>query len=235
MRDGTRAVDRVSLTLEPGRWTGIIGANGSGKTSLLRAVAGRLDAQGGAIVVDGFDRTADRGWRARQIGFAPDLASLPEALTGVELFAIVAPGWDDASRGGCAGTLRQALEINRFAAGRIGTLSAGMKQRLAIFLAFLNRPRAVVLDEPFTWLDPVCAYDTKEALADLLAGEGLALATALHEMPTLVACCHSGLLMSDGRASFRLDAEHLADGRRDFAAFEAAMIDRLRGASLPQG
>jgi ABC-type multidrug transport system ATPase subunit len=226
-RGSTPAVDGVSLVLEPGRWTGVIGANGSGKTSLLRAVAGRLEVQGGRISADGEDRTADRSWRAANIGFAPDIAALPPSLAGTELFSIVAPGWDRTALPESLARLREALDFDRFASHRIGTYSAGMKQRIAIFLAFLNGPRAVILDEPFNWLDPVCAYDTKAALAGL-AAEGLTLATALHETATLVGFCSSGLLMREGRIGQRLDQAALAAGRRDYPAFEAEMIRRLR-------
>ncbi len=232
-RGTTPAVDGVSLVLEPGRWMGVIGANGSGKTSLLRAVAGRLEAQSGRILADGEDRTGDRAWRAAHIGFAPDISALPPSLAGTELFSIVAPGWNGAGPAGLA-RLREALDFDRFAARRIATLSAGMKQRLAIFLAFLERPEAVILDEPFNWLDPVCAYDTKTALGELVAA-GMTLATALHETATLVGFCHCGLLLRDGRIGQRLDSAALESGRRDYPAFEADMIRRLRDPSAPAG
>jgi ABC-2 type transport system ATP-binding protein len=228
MRGPICAVEGVSLVLEPGRWTGVVGANGSGKTSLLRAVAGRLDPQGGRILAEGVDRAGDRGWRAAHIGFAPDISVLPPSLAGSELFAIVAPDWEAAMG---LSRLRQALDFDRFVTHRIGTLSAGMKQRLAIFLAFLNAPRAVILDEPFNWLDPVCAYDTKTALR-ILAEGGLTLATALHETATLVGFCHSGLLLRDGRVGQRLDEAALEAGRRDYPAFEAEMIARLRNPTV---
>lgn len=231
-RGATPAVDGVSLVLEAGRWTGVIGANGSGKTSLLRAVAGRLEVQGGRILADGRDRTGDRPWRAANIGFAPDIGALPPSLAGTELFSIVAPGWDRAAFPTSLARLREALDFDRFASHRIATLSAGMKQRLAIFLAFLGSPRAVILDEPFNWLDPVCAYDTKTALAGL-AAEGLTLATALHETSTLVGFCNSGLLLREGRIGRRLDEAALESGRRDYPAFEAEMIRRLRDSTAP--
>jgi ABC-type multidrug transport system ATPase subunit len=125
--------------------------------------------------------------------------------------------------------LRRALAFDVFFDQRISTLSAGIRQRLAIFCAFLARPRAVLLDEPFNWLDPICAYDTKQALGALVAAEGLTLVTALHDMTSLVQHCGAGLLLSDGQISRRLGPGELAAGRSDYASFEADMIAGLRG------
>ncbi|TMJ49449.1 MAG: ATP-binding cassette domain-containing protein, partial [Alphaproteobacteria bacterium] len=141
LRGDHRAVDRVSLAIDGAGWTGLVGANGSGKTSLLRAIAGRLDADEGAILLDGADRTADRAWRAGAIGFAPDVAALPESLTGRELFAILGGAQVGLEPRDPLGALRSALAFDDFFDQRIFTLSAGMRQRLAIFCAFLTRPR----------------------------------------------------------------------------------------------
>ena len=228
-RGTTRAVDSVSLAIEAGRWTGLIGANGSGKTSLLRALAGRLDPAGGRILVGGEDRTSDRAWRAQNIGFAPDAAALPPLLSGRELFAILADEIPGEADDDPLHPLRSALDFDPFIDRRIGALSAGMRQRLAIFAAFLGRPRAAILDEPFNWLDPICAFDTKVALKALVAGGKLTLVTALHETATLIGYCDAGLLLADGRLGLSLGAAEIAAGAHDFAAFEASIIASLRG------
>jgi ABC-type multidrug transport system ATPase subunit len=233
LRGDHRAVNGVGFAVEGAGWTGLAGANGSGKTSLLRALAGRLEASAGAILIDGVDRTADRASRAEAIGFAPDASALPVSLTGRELFAILGgeeTGLDPADP---LAQLRHALAFDAFFDQRIFTLSAGMRQRLAIFSAFLARPRAILLDEPFNWLDPICAFDTKQALGALVAAEGLTLITALHDMTSLVQHCGAGLLLSDGRISRRLGPDEMAAGRRDYAAFEAEMIAGLRGTTPP--
>ena len=229
LRGGHRAVDRVSFVVEGAGWTGLVGANGSGKTSLLRAIAGRLASEKGAILLDGADLAADRAVRAAAIGFAPEAAALPESLTGRELFAIL--GGDEVGTGPAdpLGPLRDALAFDAFFDQRIFTLSAGMRQRLAIFCAFLSRPRAVLLDEPFNWLDPICAFDTKQALGALVAAKGLTLVTALHDMTSLVQHCGAGLLRADGQIRRRLGPAEMTAGRRDYAAFEAEMIAGLRG------
>jgi ABC-type multidrug transport system ATPase subunit len=230
LRGDHRAVDRVSLTIEGVGWTGLVGANGSGKTSLLRAIAGRLEADKGAILFDGADRTADRAWRAEAIGFAPDAAALPESLTGRELFAVMGGAGVGLEPADPLGALRSALAFDEFFDQRIFTLSAGMRQRLAIFCAFLARPSAVLLDEPFNWLDPICAFDTRHALGALVAAEGLTLVTALHDMTSLVHHCSAGIFLSDGRIRRFLGPAEMAAGRRDYAAFEAEMIAGLREA-----
>ncbi len=226
-RGGFRAIDGVDLTVQGGEWLGIVGANGSGKTSLLRAVAGRIEARAGTIRIDGIDRTSERQWRAANIGFAPDPASLPASLSGHELFAILASQTPGTAASEPLSELRSALGLDRFLDRPIGALSAGMRQRLAIFCAFHLRPGAVILDEPFNWLDPVCAFDTKQALSCLVA-DGLTLVTALHEMTTLVRYCRSGLLLSEGKVRRRLDRAQLEAGARDYGAFEAEMVAGLR-------
>lgn len=226
-RGGIRAVDGITLTIATVGWAGIVGANGSGKTSLLRGLAGRLPIDAGMILVESKDRTADRSWRARHLGFAPEISSLPPSLTGSELFSLLVPRWEEALAHPLE-PLREALDFDRFLKQRIGALSAGMKQRLAIFSAFLAMPQMVILDEPFNWLDPVCAYDTKEALRALISDEGMALVTALHEIGTLAGYCDSGFLLSEGRISRTLATEDLDLGRRDYLAFEADIILGLR-------
>jgi ABC-type multidrug transport system ATPase subunit len=232
LRGTSRAVDGVSFTFQAGCWTGIVGANGSGKTSLMRAIAGRLEVASGTIAVDSVDRTGDRAWRAGFFGFAPDASSLPDSLTGGELFAIVASGQPGLETQDALAGLRRALDFDSFLDRRIGTLSGGMRQRLALFSAFLGRPEVVLLDEPFNWLDPVCAFDTKRALTQLVEEGGLTLITALHDMATLLHRCHSGLLLSDGRIRRILDADDLRSGARDYASFETEMIGALRSRPL---
>jgi len=231
-RGTTLAIHDITFTARGGEWLGIVGANGSGKTSLLRAIAGRLAIAGGSITADGRDVTGDRSWRARTIGFAPDAAMLPDRMTAAQLFGLLADGRLDS--GSCALTLlRAALGIDHLLDRRIGTLSSGNRQRIAVFAAFVAPAprRAVILDEPFNWLDPVCAYDLKQALAQLV-GEGLTLITALHDLTSWATLCDQGILLADGIIANDLTAAQLAEGRRDLGRFEATIIERLRSSGV---
>jgi ABC-type multidrug transport system ATPase subunit len=224
-RGATVAVDGVDLAVEAGCWLGVIGANGSGKTSLLRAIAGRLPIAAGRLAVDGCDVAGDRAARAERIGFAPPVEMLPAALRARDVLALA--GGDLAAALERLGPLRSALAIDGLVDRVIGTCSAGMRQRIAIACAFAGGRDAVVLDEPFNWLDPVAAYDVRTALRSMV-DEGLLLVTALHDLATLVAACDRGLLLSAGRVALAIDQAELTDARRDPGAFERRMIAALR-------
>lgn len=223
---GVSVVERVSCAIPISRWTGVIGANGSGKTTLLRAIAGRLPIDAGRLTVGRVDRTADRAWRARRIGFSPEAAGLPEALSGAELFDIVTDGRVEDIQGDLR-PLRDALEIDAIATRPIGACSAGMRQRIAIFCAFVGGQRTVILDEPFNWLDPPAAFDVRAALRVLVDG-GLTLVTALHDLSTLASSCDRGLLMRGGALALTIDEAAMRDASRNPSAFERSMIDHLR-------
>lgn len=227
VRSGSPVVRQMTCELRAGQWLGVIGANGSGKTTLLRAIAGRLPVAAGRVMIGGVDRTGDRAWRARHIGFAPDADRLPGALSGHELFDIVSDGRSQASSAKALRPLRDALGIDAIAHHRIETCSAGMRQRIAIFCAFVGGQRTVILDEPFNWLDPLAAYDLRTALR-LLVDDGLTVATALHDLLTLTSSCDRGMLMRDGGLAMAIDEDDLERAARDPITFEATTIAHLR-------
>ena len=206
-------------------WFGMIGANGSGKTTLLRAVAGRLPIARGTCMIFGEELAQDRDARATAIGFAPPIERLPAALTVRTLLALA--GDDPEVQAQRSASLWQALGIGDLLDVQIGQCSSGMKQRAALALAFARPARIAILDEPFNWLDPVAAFDTRAALAQLVEG-GLTLITALHDLTTLTGFCDAGLVMARGRASLHLDAPMLRKGRQDAARFESDLVEALR-------
>ncbi len=226
-RGAIRVIDGISYAHSGPGWIGIVGANGSGKTTLLRAIAGRLPLAGGQTVIDGRDLSGDRGGRAQVIGFAPDANMLPEDLSAAELFALAAFRPGDASADAALKPMRSALGIDRFLHHKIGTLSAGTRQRVAIYSAFMNRPGIVILDEPFNWLDPLTAYDCKRALLGLVE-QGLLLLTALHDVSTLVGYCSRGMLLAEGTLVLAMEEAELTDGRDDPLSFEHRIVEHLR-------
>lgn len=224
-RGNELVVHDVDLVVPERFWFGLIGANGSGKTSLLRAMAGRLPIESGRCVIDGVDLSSARDARARHFGFAPPADRLPDALRVDYCLQLVGGTLDQALAH--LGPLRQALAIDALLRRWIGDCSAGMRQRVAIALAFAEGRQLVILDEPFNWLDPVAAYDVKQALRSMV-DDGLTLLTALHDLGTLVTACDSGLMLAEGGVALTIDRPMLIDAADDPGAFERRTIDLLR-------
>lgn len=133
-RAGERVIHSVDLKITAGSWFGLIGANGSGKTSLLRALAGRLPFASGSCRIDGEELIADRPARATYFGFSPPADMLPDSLRGREVLELV--GGDIETVWSRLGPLHTALGLDALLDRWIGDCSAGMRQRMAIALAF---------------------------------------------------------------------------------------------------
>ena len=188
VRRGEKLIVRdLSLVVKQNSWFGIVGANGSGKTTLLRAVAGRLPIISGGCRIKGSDFSIDRAARAELIGFAPPIEHLPANLRLNELLDLAA-GNTNETQERCE-QLWDALGIRSLLDTLIGECSSGMRQRASIAIAFARPVSIVILDEPFNWLDPVAAFDTRNALGDMVR-EGLTLITALHDLATLCGACN---------------------------------------------
>lgn len=224
-RSGTRVIHDIDLTVPAGSWFGLIGANGSGKTSLLRALAGRLPFAAGTCVIDGADFGENRIARAERFGFASPPDRLPDALRVRDLLELVGGNIDVASER--LGPVRTVLGIDQLLHQWIGDCSAGMRQRVAIALAFAGGHSLVVLDEPFNWLDPVAAFDLRQALRTLVAN-GLTLVTALHDLGTLATACDEGMMLANGHVALMIDRATLAQAAQSPQEFERRTIDLLR-------
>ncbi len=223
VRFGARAaVRQVTLHAALPGWWGIL--DGSGKTTLLRAIGGRLTPQEGRIWLSGADLTDDPAKRAQTVGYAPGLDTLPEALTAKELVELAAR-----ARGAepeRPSELFEALGLAQLANRRISAMSSGMRQRVAVFCAFLGSPRVVLLDEPFNWLDPVAVYDVKRCFVEI--ARNTTLITALHDVATFATRCTGGVLMHDGEIARTFDAAEIARAGHDLPAFERGVYDALR-------
>jgi len=152
------AVDSLSLEIGRGEIVALLGPNGSGKTTTLKAAAGLLAPTGGTVVVGDPPRPSTAAGARRAISFLPQRVSFPESLTGREVVEFyrrlrgVAPHRSDA-------VLRFA-SLNGASNRLVGTYSGGMTQRLGLAVAALPQAEVLLLDEPTAALDPdgLCAF-----------------------------------------------------------------------------
>lgn len=163
------ALDEISLSIEPGQAFGVLGANGAGKTTFVRLVAGTLLPSRGDVVVDGVSPGTHPAQVQALTGFVPERSRLYPEL-GVGRFLRFCAGIR-----GLRGTARaDAIErvCQQFALGEvlkrpIGNLSKGLQQRISLAQAFLHEPRLLIVDEPTNGLDPLQQAEVRDALVAL--------------------------------------------------------------------
>ena len=197
----TLAVTGLSFRVEPNQVWGLVGHNGAGKTTTMRAIAGLLSASSGTLKVNGFDVVGDPIDARRKLAYMPDNPQLFESLTvGDHLrFAAAAYRLED-----YADDAEQLLEFFELT-GKIDTpaedLSRGMRQKLAICCGYLQRPKAIMFDEPFTGLDPLAIRRLKESIKER-AAEGAAVMVSSHLLAMVEDLCTHFLMLNNGQPTF---------------------------------
>ncbi|MCS7224655.1 MAG: ABC transporter ATP-binding protein, partial [Armatimonadetes bacterium] len=150
-----QAVKEVSFEVYPGEMVGLLGPNGAGKTTILRTITGVLRPTSGRVLVDGYDSVKDEIEVKRRVAYVPEAPNPYDLLTVWEHLEFIARACN------CVDGFRErALElIERFQLTEkqydlVGTLSKGMRQKLAISCAFVRNASLYLLDEPLMGLDP---------------------------------------------------------------------------------
>jgi ABC-2 type transport system ATP-binding protein len=194
------AVDQLSFTAPEGRIFGFLGPNGAGKTTSVRMVLDMLRPNSGAIEVLG--RPPGRESLA-EVGFLPEERGLYRRMTALDTVVYFGrlKGMTGAAARAASLRLLERFGLGPFARRRVDALSKGMAQKVQLATALVNAPRLVLLDEPFSGLDPV----NQEVLEDLvreLAWNGATIVFSTHVMQHAERLCDRLLLMARGRKLF---------------------------------
>jgi ABC-2 type transport system ATP-binding protein len=162
-----QALDDVSFTVDEGEVFGIIGPDGSGKTTLFRIMATLLLADSGSVSVGGFDVVKGMKDIRKIVGYMPGKFSLYQDLTVEENLRFFATLFGTTVEEGYDTIKGIYSQIERFKDRKAGALSGGMKQKLALSCALVHQPKILFLDEPTTGVDPVSRKDFWDILGDL--------------------------------------------------------------------
>ena len=155
-KGGKRAVDHLSLRVEPGSIVGFIGPNGAGKTTTIRAVVGVLDFSEGDIFVGGHSVRREPIECKKLLAYVPDNPDLYDYLTGMQYLNFMADvfGVSAEDREARIREYGELFGLTINLGDSIGSFSHGMKQKLALMGALIHDPKLLILDEPFVGLDP---------------------------------------------------------------------------------
>ena len=203
------ALDDASFSVEPGRIFGLLGANGAGKTTSMRIVLDILRADAGRVTWKGTENTAlpRRTW-----GYLPEERGLyPRMKVGEQLrFFASLYGVPDADASREIGEWLDRFRIPDYLDRKVEELSKGNQQKIQFIAAILHDPEVLIMDEPFTGLDPVNVRLLKEAFGEM-RDRGKTLIFSTHQMEQVEELCESIAIVDQGRV---VVAGHVRDVKR---------------------
>jgi ABC-2 type transport system ATP-binding protein len=194
--DGVTAVDGVSLQVREGAILGLLGPNGAGKTSTIRMVMNILVPDEGSIRVFGqlvSDETRE------SIGYLPEERGLYPRMKVLNVIVFLAAlrGLSEAEAEKRAREWLARFELSDWADKKVQDLSKGMQQKIQFICAVLHKPRIVILDEPFSGLDPVNAATVKDTMLEM-RNQGSTIVLSTHRMEQVEKLCDSICLIDKG-------------------------------------
>ncbi len=215
----TQALRDVSLSVDEGEIFGLIGPDGSGKTTLFRIIATLVLADSGTATVDGLDVVEGMRKIRGRIGYMPGKFSLYQDLTVEENLEFFARLFGTTVEAGYDSIKAIYSQIEPFRKRRAGALSGGMKQKLALSCALVHSPRLLLLDEPTTGVDPVSRKEFWQMLATLRE-RGITIVASTPYIDE-IRCCDRIAFMQEGKVK--------GIGRPD------DMLRRFRDVFCPEG
>ena len=194
---GRQALNELSLAIAPGEIVGLVGSNGSGKTTSLRILAGVLQADSGCGAVLGFDLLREPAEIRRRVGYLSQRDSLYGALTVRENLSFRAEAFGLRNPAKVVAAALAQFGLHPFAAQRADQLSGGWARTLQLAVTLVHGPQVVMLDEPTAGLDLAARQIVWRHLTRL-AGEGRALLLSTHDLLDASRCSRI-VLLSQGR------------------------------------
>jgi ABC-2 type transport system ATP-binding protein len=233
----TRALDGLSFAVPRGQLFGLVGADGAGKTTAIRALAGLIALDGGRALVAGRDVASGGSLVRESLGLVPQQSSLYPDLSVAENLRFFArlfclPKQDFRER---SARLLGITRLEPFAGRRADALSGGMYKKLALACALLHRPEVLLLDEPTVGVDPVSRRELWALLHEFVA-EGMTVLLSTPYMDEAerchrVALVHEGRLLLEGEPGALLDDFARSPACRQTApSFETLFLARLEQA-----
>ncbi|HCJ49737.1 MAG TPA: ABC transporter ATP-binding protein [Microbacterium sp.] len=223
-----RVLDDVTFDVAPGRLTGFVGGNGAGKTTTMRIVLGVLARDGGDVTLNGTPvTTADR----RRFGYMPEERGLYPKMKVLEHIVYLARlhGFSKTDATARATTLLEELGLGERLGDNVETLSLGNQQRAQIAAALVHDPEVLILDEPFSGLDPL-AVDVVANVLQTRAAQGTSVLFSSHQLDVVERLCDDLVIIAGGtiRAAGTRDGLRAEHATRRYELVSASDAGWLR-------
>ncbi len=195
----TVAVDGIDLSVDAGEVFGLVGPNGTGKSTTIKMLATLLPPTSGAARVAGLDVKLFGAMVRREIGYVPQMLSADGALTGYENALIYAKLYDVPEPSRRAREMLRWMGLEGAAERLVREYSGGMIRRLEIGQALLHNPKVLFLDEPTVGLDPSARRAVWDRILELRGRGGVTIFMTTHMMEEADRLCDRIAVMRDGR------------------------------------
>lgn len=210
----------VSFSVRSGQALGLLGRNGAGKTTMIRIIMGVFGPDGGAVLLDG----EPIGNRKIKIGYLPEERGLYQKKRIREqlLYFAALKGMTPNNAKKSAGDILTRLELSEYAGKKLEVLSKGNQQKIQLAVALLNDPDILILDEPFSGLDPVNAMLLKGIVAEMI-DKGKIVLFSSHQMNYTEEFCRDIAILNGGRIVL---AGGIKDIKRSYDRLEVVLSSR---------
>ena len=197
----------ISLSVQPGKITAIVGPNGSGKTTIIKSILGLVKPDSGDITINSKSVIGEYLYR-KNIGYMPQVASFPENLTVQEVIKMISDLRDEKIN--IESNLIDILNLIPEMSKQIKNLSGGNKQKLSAYIALIFNPSIIILDEPTAGLDPVASSNLKQRILEERT-KGKTIILTSHIMSEIEELADNILFLIDGRIVFDGEVKDLIE------------------------
>ena len=201
------AVDNLSLEVPKGSIYGFIGPNGSGKTTTIRMIMKIMYPDGGKLLVNGQENNFER---LKNVGYLPEDRGLYKKMKIGELLKFHGELNDGTDLPNRINHWLERLELKAYKDKKVETLSKGMRQKLQFIATILHQPELIILDEPFTGLDPVNADLMKDIILELQK-KGATIIFSTHDMAMAERMCDYIFMIYQGKKVLDGTLENIQD------------------------
>ena len=195
-----KAVDDLTLHIQPGEIYGFIGHNGAGKTTTIKSCCGILQFEEGEILIDGISIKDDPIACKKKLAYIPDNPDLYEFMSGMQFLNFIADIFEVSAVDRASRIKKYAdmLELTDDLGQSVASYSHGMKQKLAIISALIHEPKLIIMDEPFVGLDPKASHQLKQLMREICDNGG-AIFFSTHVLEVAEKLCDKIAIIKGGK------------------------------------
>lgn len=230
-----RGVQNISFSVGEGEVVGLLGPNGSGKTTIMKALTGLCRYQSGAIRVFGADPADSIEKALANVGCLIEQPALYENMTAKRQLKLMSRYYPQLNDTSVEFALKES-GLDRYANEKVRRYSLGMKQRLGIAMALLSDPAFIILDEPGNGLDIEATVELRQKIVSLAKEKNKAFLVSSHQADDIEKMCHRVIIIYEGHL---IDDVTLEDALRLSPTLEDYFLMKIKavknGASSPKG